>query len=275
MMRFRIARMRRFAASGLASALLLNGACSRPARSPSTRIPVERTESSGSPARSAQQGSVITVHDTGGVAFRGLQMAASSASPPGEFSGIIIDAQSRTPIDVAMVSVPSMNASAVTNEQGRFRLKLPPGGPYEVSVRRLGYQPRRYSLAMSADAGQVALITLDRSKSHFCDGVYGEDYVRQRDRAPALRIRIRSVHAFTTPRPANLSIAAYSDLDDSLSTVVRADLSKETVVELGNSWRFGDYRVTIQGEEIREWRWAGEKDCWMITLELDAWVFPR
>jgi hypothetical protein len=70
-------------------------------------------------------------------------------------------------------------------------------------------------------------------------------------------------------------VVAHSDLRDSLSSIVRVDLSKETVVELGNSWKFGDFRVSIQGNEIREWRGGGAKDCWMITLELDAWVFPR
>src|SRR5438093_12610249 len=52
-------------------------------------------------------------------------------------TGVVMDAAGK-PLEYANVAVPALHAGAVADEQGRFRIELPPGH-YEIAISQIGY----------------------------------------------------------------------------------------------------------------------------------------
>ncbi len=84
----------------------------------------------------------------GGVLVAALGLALVAALPLGAqesdstvtVEGEVLDGTSRIPVAVAIVALPALGRSAVTDELGYFRMTEVPPGLYEVRVMRPGYQ---------------------------------------------------------------------------------------------------------------------------------------
>ncbi len=66
----------------------------------------------------------------------GAQESDSTVTIEGE----VLDGTSRVPVAVAIVALPALGRSAVTDQLGYFQMTEVPPGVYEVRVMRLGYQ---------------------------------------------------------------------------------------------------------------------------------------
>ena len=71
----------------------------------------------------------------------------------------IVD-QNGTPVSEATVAVVSAHQVTRTDEQGRFVLGRLPRGPIELSVRRLGYQPRTVRLTLGPSGEESTTVVL-------------------------------------------------------------------------------------------------------------------
>ncbi len=55
--------------------------------------------------------------------------------------GEVLDVANNVPVAVAIVAIPALNRSAITDQLGYFRFEAVPAGFYQIQVLRLGYQP--------------------------------------------------------------------------------------------------------------------------------------
>ena len=55
--------------------------------------------------------------------------------------GEVLDAANNVPVAVAIVAIPALNRSAITDELGYFRFEGVTAGSYPIQVHRLGYDP--------------------------------------------------------------------------------------------------------------------------------------
>jgi hypothetical protein len=75
-----------------------------------------------------------------------LMALAQAPAPTGTITGVVIDAQTRTPLSNASVRLTpdagrGINRSVVTDAEGRFTLEAVPQGRYVLSASRQGYLP--------------------------------------------------------------------------------------------------------------------------------------
>ena len=87
---------------------------------------------------------------------------ASAAQAVGTITGTVTSAETHQPLAAVFIEVPSLNRTALTNEQGRFIIVSVPYGTYTVRASVIGYHqvtaevtvgatPMSMSLAMGAD----------------------------------------------------------------------------------------------------------------------------
>jgi hypothetical protein len=80
---------------------------------------------------------------------------------PGDVSGILRDAETHRPIPEAEVSLGDGDLMAVTDGDGRFRLRDVPPGPYMLEVRHLAYGTRTDPLQVGSDQDMHVELELD------------------------------------------------------------------------------------------------------------------
>ena len=81
----------------------------------------------------------ITAH--GPLATSGSLAAQDAESPAAvTLEGEVLDNANGLPVAVAIVAIPALNRSAVTDELGYFRIADIPAGYYPIRVMRLGYE---------------------------------------------------------------------------------------------------------------------------------------
>lgn len=70
--------------------------------------------------------------------------AAAGQNPPDTagvtVEGEVLDVSNNVPVAVAIVAIPAINRSTITDELGYFRLEGVPAGFYPIQVHRLGYE---------------------------------------------------------------------------------------------------------------------------------------
>ncbi|MFA6572433.1 MAG: SusC/RagA family TonB-linked outer membrane protein, partial [Bacteroidota bacterium] len=64
--------------------------------------------------------------------------------------GTIVDLDSKKPLKSATVTIPSLRLGAVTDDQGKFSFKVPPGN-HNLEVRYVGYQTLTRKVSIKAD----------------------------------------------------------------------------------------------------------------------------
>ena len=89
--------------------------------------------------------------------FVGLVTLASAASVPGvsaqqpvEIAGRLLDAGTGAPISAALVSIPALDVSTLTNAGGAFQLVVP-AGSHTLEIRHIGYGTRTTEVEARAD----------------------------------------------------------------------------------------------------------------------------
>jgi hypothetical protein len=92
----------------------------------------------------------LLVGTLAGVTERATPQQPPSASPAAVLEGIVREPLSRQPVRFAVVRVAQTGASALTDEDGHFRLESPPG-EWRLEIRRIGYEPT--SLSVSVPGG--------------------------------------------------------------------------------------------------------------------------
>ena len=90
------------------------------------------------------------------LAARLTTLAPGDTTPPVTLGGTVRDTVSGQPVGLAFIRVAGQGASAITDDAGRFQLRVAPG-PVRLEVRRIGYRPR--TLAVTApDTALVVFI---------------------------------------------------------------------------------------------------------------------
>ena len=86
---------------------------------------------------------------------------AAPPAAPGELRGVVVEAETGTPIARASVALRDPNAvlvaGAVADDQGAFRIQGLRPGVYAMRVTMIGFSPRVQQLTIAAAAPQVAL----------------------------------------------------------------------------------------------------------------------
>ena len=84
---------------------------------------------------------------------------------PGQLVGVVLDAHSGQPIDVAQatVTLSALRRQARTNERGVFRIDGLSPGTYVLRVIRIGYDARSDTLTVVAGAGVSAVVQMKRA----------------------------------------------------------------------------------------------------------------
>jgi TonB-dependent SusC/RagA subfamily outer membrane receptor len=95
-------------------------------------------------------GLVAQIQVTGNVL---LVRAAAADFANGTIVGIVTDAKTKQPLRGVTIMVEGTKRSAVTDENGRFRLVDLPPGTYQLTARRLGYA--RYALSVTVGDGET------------------------------------------------------------------------------------------------------------------------
>jgi iron complex outermembrane receptor protein len=81
-----------------------------------------------------------------------LLSVRSSATVLVQFKGKVIDAETKQPLEGAVITVPDLRVSAITDNNGEFMLKNVPGqGSFIVQVRYMGYE----TLSMTVDFSKL------------------------------------------------------------------------------------------------------------------------
>src|SRR5258705_4345001 len=116
-------------------------------RSPARRLPVTAVRARPVPSRL-----LIAC----AVALLACRAAAAAATV---LSGVIVDAAGK-PLEFANISVAAARTGAVSDEQGRFRLELPPGH-YEIAFSQIGYQAAKRTVELGPDAVEIRVSLTD------------------------------------------------------------------------------------------------------------------
>ncbi|MEP6494413.1 MAG: carboxypeptidase regulatory-like domain-containing protein [bacterium] len=85
-----------------------------------------------------------------------MSSAGSLTAQPGVLRGVVTDSSGDPIADVA-VSIVALHQATRTNEVGRFTLARLPLGEAEISVRRLGYEPRMVKITIATDVDSIKL----------------------------------------------------------------------------------------------------------------------
>lgn len=84
------------------------------------------------------------------IALALLQLSLQSATAQTRLEGVVLDAETRSPLSGAHVVAVETGAGAVTNPEGRFGLVLPQL-PAELRIRHIGYETRRVRVESAAE----------------------------------------------------------------------------------------------------------------------------
>ncbi|MGQ0648952.1 MAG: SusC/RagA family TonB-linked outer membrane protein [Gemmatimonadaceae bacterium] len=98
-----------------------------------------------------------------------LAVAASLAAAPtvlaqtGTIAGRVTEALAGTPLSGATIQIAGTRLGAGTSNEGRYRITSVPPGTHTIVVRRLGYNPARQSVTVTAGAEATADFQLQSS----------------------------------------------------------------------------------------------------------------
>ena len=74
-------------------------------------------------------------------------------------TGVVVDA-SGNPVEFANVTVAALQAGAVADDQGRFRLELP-AGRHELAISQMGYLTSRRGVQVAAGVAELRVVLAD------------------------------------------------------------------------------------------------------------------
>jgi hypothetical protein len=162
---------------------------------------------------------------------------ASAESPPAfaSWSGLVLDAQSRTPVPSARVEIAGANG-ARTADNGAFIFTRLPPGEYTVRARAVGYRPLVTRLELAPNGAVRTPLMLERSETRI---------------APIIVNGIR-------PGEASAALSA-----DAVAPAVRSQLLQAptlflpgAVAPLGVTRRDGTGDLHLQGGDVGEHPWS-------------------
>jgi TonB-linked SusC/RagA family outer membrane protein len=99
------------------------------------------------------------------LALTSLLAARPAAAQPGTgiVTGSVVDPVGHTPISGVAVQLDGTRFGAITDPDGRFRIGAVPAGSYTAVARRIGYNPARTAVVVSAGAEAKVNLTLQSS----------------------------------------------------------------------------------------------------------------
>ena len=77
-----------------------------------------------------------------------LMAQETTDSKPGELTGFVVDDEFGEPMEKAVVTIPGTLISVLTDQQGKYSMKLR-GGDYFLEVNFPGYSPRKYNISVA------------------------------------------------------------------------------------------------------------------------------
>ena len=104
----------------------------------------------------------------------GVVPASATAQQPAEtgiITGRVVERGTSTPVAAAQVFVVGTNRTAVTGENGTFRIVGVPAGAVQVRARRLGYALTTQSVRVTAGQTATAEFTIERSQTQLLEQV--------------------------------------------------------------------------------------------------------
>jgi len=93
-------------------------------------------------------------------------LVAAQTAAGGGVVGTVTDAASGAPISGAVVALPDLDRTVVTDARGRYVVRDVPAGPQHVSVRRVGFAPRVLHALVPRLGDVVIDIALERLPVH-------------------------------------------------------------------------------------------------------------
>jgi TonB-linked SusC/RagA family outer membrane protein len=82
---------------------------------------------------------------------------ATSAAAQEPIAGTVVDAATKRPLDAAVLAVEGTRVRTTTDDQGRFRLTVPPGVEVTLLITRVGYRPANARVRAGATDGSITL----------------------------------------------------------------------------------------------------------------------
>lgn len=92
--------------------------------------------------------SIITTLLKGGIFILIFIFGIKPALSQGKLTGFVVDDEFNTPIEKAVVTIPGALISVLTDQQGKYELKLV-GGHYFIKVDHPDYFGKQYNMSVS------------------------------------------------------------------------------------------------------------------------------
>lgn len=92
--------------------------------------------------------SIITTLFKGGIFILIIISSIKPALSQGTLTGFVVDEEFNTPIEKAVVTIPGTLISVLTDQQGKYQLKLV-GGNYMIEVNHPDYSGKKYNMSVS------------------------------------------------------------------------------------------------------------------------------
>ena len=214
---------------------------------------------------------------------------ASASVPRGELAGVVVDAETGTPLALVQVWRPSRALPVMSDSAGRFRILVPNVGE-TVRLRRIGYAAYQVTVPR-ADSGLIAVIALRAYPIITCrvtvgPAVYEVDsrgtrrLITSVERHPDPGVVVIARDALTARAP--LGGISVSIRDDTFadSAAASADTSDRVVASAAFE-RPGRYEVVVRSAGYRDWtgvslaRNAAECGGELRPAVFHAWLVPR
>lgn len=192
----------------------------------------------------------------------------SSAVPPGEIHGVVVDAERGDPLEGAQVYLEGTMIGALTDSSGRFLLHNVPDGSHVLIAERLSYMTARISVRIPPHTNGIAARIAMRYYR-----IMADDYdVCMWGPAWSVQAVVRDVvTGRAPPSPVALRVKHGSVIDWDLDHVQDTD-----ALRLGAGRGSGSFNVEVVADGYAPWN---REDVWVEGecapgVTLNVWLIP-
>ena len=194
---------------------------------------------------------------------------ATSSVPRGEIVGVVVDAETGTPIDHAMVAIVMPGGTVYTDSSGRFRLRVPLARS-TMRAMRFGYGTATLDVPARADSGLFATFALRSQPIRLCNVSIGGSL------APGVIVVAHDALMGETLRGTISVVAQDGTYRDSVAAQPNSDGRTRIAAALN---RPGHYDVTVRGVGYKPWHGTASTrpDSYCGGFEpatMHAWLVP-
>lgn len=228
----------------------------------------------------------------------GIRWAESRAAGPLEIVGLVVDVNTGLALEQALVFLSRQSVDHTgtkTDKDGRFALRAPAPGEYQLRFDLIGY--RRYSavLQVGTEAGVAVQIGTEQPPSpDQCEVICGYPPGCE----SGVRVEVRALDTGLAPKgPVSLAVRAgelratvsglapandplYREVlpEDQAELASRADLMPVWLFTGGDLGTYGPFDVTVSARSYSDWTasgvWLTDEGCAKVSPLLRVWLLP-